>query len=161
MTTFLHRRRLPATALALAACAAIGMPSGCDDDDDDDCARLCDRTVLCIERHVAPAIAAENEGSSSPDDFVCAFDDRARAQTTCSEGCAAQAGGPTARECIACLADRLTCSTTASVRACDVDCEPTMFATGSDGEGAIAYDYASWFFTGIDELQGITCDERP
>jgi hypothetical protein len=127
---------------------------------DDDCARLCDRTVLCVEKHVAPAIAAEDAGASSPDDFVCAFDDAEGARATCAAGCAEQASGRTARACVACLADRLTCSTTASLRTCDVDCEPTMFATGTDGEGALTYDYAAWFFTGVDELEGLTCEMR-
>lgn len=143
-------------SLAPVAFAVAGMAC---DVVEDDCARMCDRTVLCVEKFVAPAIAADQIGAS-PDDFVCAFDDRAAAQTTCGQGCVEQARGPTARACVACLAERLTCSTTASLRRCDVDCEPTMFATGDDDEGALAYDYASWFFSGVDELEGLTCHER-
>jgi hypothetical protein len=155
------RQRRQAFALACAVGGVLGGAGGCDDEEESDCVRLCDRTVLCIERHVAPAIAASDDGSASPDDFVCAFDDRVGTQATCVEGCGVQASGPTARACVACLADRLTCSATASMRVCDVDCEPTMFVTGEDGEGALAYDYASWFFAGVDELRGITCAEDP
>jgi|GEM_PF-5441428 len=42
---------------------------------------------------------------------------------------------------------------------CDVDCELMSFVTGVDDEGAPLYDTASWFFTGVEELDGLTCAE--
>jgi hypothetical protein len=152
--------RVVCAGVWLGGATVLVLSGGCDDDDDDSCTRLCDRTVLCVEKHVAPHIAAENDGTRSPEDFRCTFDDEAQAQAKCASGCAEEARGPTAKACIACLADRLTCATTAAVRVCDGDCEPTMFATGTDGEGALTYDYASWFFSGVSDLEGITCEEQ-
>lgn len=147
-----------------ALLALLGL-LGCPDPDSgttalqDDCALLCDRTVLCTESYVAPNIMADDTGN--PDDYTCAFDDPAAARATCQAGCEAAGESPTAASCIECLSENMGCSTTGSMRSCDVDCEPTLFATGHDGEGAIEYDYASWFFDGVSELQGITCEGGP
>ncbi len=122
------------------------------------CALLCDRTVLCTESYVAPRVAADEGGN--PDDWTCSFDDPDAARATCEAGCVEEGASPTAAACITCLADNLGCSTTASVRPCDADCEPTLFGQGRDGEGALSYDYASWFFEGVSELEGLTCEEE-
>lgn len=68
-------------------------------------------------------------------------------------------GAPTAQQCVGCLADHLTCAATVGMWRCDVDCELMSFVTGVDDEGAPLYDTASWFFTGVEELDGLTCAE--
>lgn len=156
-------RRVPLTLLSPCVLVAGLFASACEPEAskvETDCALLCDRTVLCVEKHVAPEIASERNGEAPPDAFSCAFDDEDGARSTCEQGCVEEGeSSPTNASCIACLADRLSCSVTAPMRPCDVDCEPTMFATGEDGEGALTYDYASWFFEGIDELEGLTCTQ--
>jgi hypothetical protein len=153
----------PAALLVLLTLGLVGCPDTDTDTDTgasplvEDCTLLCDRAVLCTESYVAPRIAADDEGD--PDAFTCSFDDPAAARATCQAGCEAEGESPTAAACIECLAENMGCSTTGSLRPCDVDCEPTLFATGRDGEGALAYDYASWFFEGVSELEGLTCEE--
>lgn len=153
----MHTRKLRWAPLSVALLLLVGCPLPDPTALESECALLCDRTVLCTESHVAPEIAAGDSGD--PDRWTCAFDDASGARSTCEAGCLDAGQSPTAAACIECLSEHMGCSTTGSMRTCDVDCEPTMFVTGQDYEGALEYDYASWFFEGVSELEGLTCTQ--
>lgn len=118
-------------AFGLMVFLALACGGSGDGSSNKDCRKLCEKIIGCQEND--PRELACQWVLDGDEDF-------------CRDACEENVDDSDLRaDCVECLADRLSCGGTASVRPCDADCEPTMYVTGLDGEGAAEYAFTTYY----------------